>query len=106
MINWGDGSSSAGVIEAVPGGEWVVGSHTYAGSGPFTITVTVHDDSGFTVTSSAQAFDPPATPAGPLHHRRHGVAPRHHKSGPLKAHHKDVPVLAATLKHRRIQPVR
>jgi PAS domain S-box-containing protein len=80
-IDWGDGSSSAGIIEAVPGGEWVVGGHTYAGAGPFTITVTIHDDSGFTVATTTQAFDPPAGPAGPLHHRRHGLARAHHRSG-------------------------
>jgi streptogramin lyase len=87
-INWGDGTSSAGLIEAVPGGEWVVGSHTYAGSGPFTITVTVHDDSGPTVATTTQAFDPPAVPGGPLHGRRHGLARGHHQAGPSTAHHR------------------
>jgi streptogramin lyase len=86
-INWGDGTLSAGIIEAVPGGEWVVGSHTYAGSGPFAITVTVHDDGGSTVTTTTQAFDPPGVPAGPLHHRRHGPARAHHRTGPSTAHH-------------------
>jgi hypothetical protein len=66
-----------------------VGSHTYAAAGPFKITVTVHDDSGFTVAATTQAFDPPTTPAGPLHHRSHGVA-RRQKTGHVSPHHKDV----------------
>jgi streptogramin lyase len=95
MIAWGDGTAStAGTIEAIPGGDWVIGSHTYATSGPFTITVTVHDAGGLTVPTTTTAFDPPGTapvqnagsstvptansasvpaavdvPAGPLHHR-------------------------------------
>jgi streptogramin lyase len=81
-INWGDGTTSTGIIEAVPGGNWVVGSHKYAGSGPFNIRLTVHDDSGFTVATTAQAFDPPAGPAGPLHHRRHVVSRAPHRSDP------------------------
>ncbi len=102
MIAWGDGTAStAGTIEAIPGGDWVIGSHTYATSGPFTITVTVHDASGLTVPTTTTAFDPPGTapvqnagsstvpttnstpvpaavavPAGPLHHR-HRDAHRH-----------------------------
>src|SRR5262249_34944545 len=91
-INWGDGTSSVGLIEAGPGGEWVVGSHAYARSGPFTITVTVRDDSGFTVTTTTQASDPPKVPAGPMHHRRHGPARAHHpKAGPSAAHHRAGP---------------
>src|SRR5262249_49472858 len=86
-INWGDGTSSAGLIEAVPGGDWVVGSHTYAASGSFTITVTVRDDSGVTVAATTQAFDPPAAPAGPLLHRRHGLPRRHHKIAPSTSRH-------------------
>jgi hypothetical protein len=86
-INWGDGTSSAGLVEAIPGGDWVVGNHTYAGSGPLTITVTVHDDSGFTVATTTQASDPPAVPGGPLHHRHHRPAHGHHKKGRSTAHH-------------------
>jgi hypothetical protein len=85
-IDWGDGTSSAGLIEAVPGGEWVVGTHTYGGSGPFTIIVTIHDDSGSVVTATTQAFDPPAGPAGPLPHRRHGLARAQHKPTPSATH--------------------
>src|SRR5262249_34937011 len=101
-INWGDGTSSVGLIEAVPvreGGGWVVGSHAYAGSGPFTITVTVRDDSGFTVTTTTQASDPPMVPAGPMHHRRHGPARApHHRAGPSAAHHPARPGHSASRK--------
>jgi hypothetical protein len=85
-INWGDNTPvTAGTIEAIPGGAWVVGTHMYVGSGPYTITVTVHDDGRAVVTATATAFDPPArtngpmagaprtlvsVPAGPRHHWR------------------------------------
>jgi hypothetical protein len=73
-INWGDGTAATvGTIAAVPGGAWVVGSHTYAGTGPYTITVTVHDDGGAVVATTTSAYDPPA---GPRHHGRRRV--HHH----------------------------
>jgi streptogramin lyase len=84
-INWGDGTTTtAGTIEAIPGGNWVVGSHTYTGSGPFKITVTVQDDGGFTVTTTTTAFDPPGVPAGPLHHG-HGRTARRPRRLPFSA---------------------
>jgi hypothetical protein len=89
-IDWGDHTSpTAGMVEAVPGGAWVVGTHPYADVGPFTVTVIVTDDSGATVSTTATSYDPPAgssrravgrhstpvgVPAGPLHH----VRPRPH----------------------------
>jgi hypothetical protein len=85
-INWGDGTSSTGVVETIPGGDWVVGSHRYAGAGPYTITVRIRDDSGLTATTTAQAFDPPARPAGPLHHRQHRPARPHHRPGHSGGH--------------------
>jgi streptogramin lyase len=64
-INWGDRSATTtGTIEAIEGGAWVVGSHTYTGLGPYTVTVTVHDDGGAVVTATATAYDPPARAAG------------------------------------------
>jgi streptogramin lyase len=97
-INWGDGTSSAGLVEAIPGGEWVVGSHTYASSGAFTITVTVHDDSGSTVMTTTQALAPPAVPAGPLHRGRHGLGRARHKTGPSTTRHRGGSGHAAILK--------
>jgi hypothetical protein len=53
-INWGDGSSSAGVVSASGGGFVVSGSHVYADDGGgHAITVTVTDDGGSTVSSTA-----------------------------------------------------
>jgi hypothetical protein len=67
-INWGDGTKpTTGTVAAVPGGDWVVGNHTYANSGPYTITITVKEGA-ITVVATALAFDPPALPAGPRHH--------------------------------------
>ncbi len=86
-ITWGDGTTAtAGTIEAIPGGAWVVGSHTYAGAGPYTITVTVHDNDGFTVSATTTAFDPPGAnvPAGPRHHGRHGARQFHRPAGHRK----------------------
>ena len=40
-IDWGDGTISAGTIEAVDGVIMVTGTHTYAAVGTFTVTVTV-----------------------------------------------------------------
>jgi hypothetical protein len=105
-INWGDGTSSVGLIEAVPGGEWVVGSHAYAGSGPFTITVSVRDDGGSTVATTTQAFDPPAIPGGPMHHRHHGLARAHHQAGPSAAHHRAGPGHSAIGKAKGPRPIR
>jgi streptogramin lyase len=79
-INWGDGSkATAGTVAAIPGGDWVVGNHTYAKSGPYTITVTVKEG-GLTVVGTAEAFDPPGGPGGPLHHAHRGKSRVHHRS--------------------------
>ncbi len=40
-INWGDGNSSTGTIAGSSGSFTVSGSHTYGGSGSFTVVVTV-----------------------------------------------------------------
>jgi hypothetical protein len=57
-INWGDNSTSAGVISGPnAGGVFTVqGSHTYAQTGTYTITVTIHHDTAAdaTATSTAQ----------------------------------------------------
>jgi streptogramin lyase len=60
VIDWGDNTAAtAGTISAVPGGNQVIGSHTYISDGPFMITVTVTDVGTGTVTTTTTAFDPP-----------------------------------------------
>ena len=72
-INWGDGTKpTTGTVAAIPGGDWVVGNHTYAKSGPYTITITVKEGA-FTVVATALAFDPPAVPRGPSRHFHRGT---------------------------------
>jgi len=56
QIVWGDGQSSAGVIQATSeGGFDVVGSHTYAEEGNYTIRVTIQDRGGSTASVTATA---------------------------------------------------
>ncbi len=48
-INWGDGTSSAGLVvpdATIPSTFSVLGSHTYLDSGPFTVTTTILDNGG------------------------------------------------------------
>jgi hypothetical protein len=72
-INWGDGTTSVGVVTAVPGGFAVSGSHSF-GQGVFTITTSIADAGGATaVATSTFTADltPPDTTAlviGTLHH--------------------------------------
>src|SRR5271166_4907566 len=41
-VDWGDGTMpTAGTVKTIPGGNWVVGNQTYAGCGPYMITVAV-----------------------------------------------------------------
>jgi hypothetical protein len=52
-INWGDASTSAGVVTGPVGGPFTVsGTHTYATLGNHTITVSISDDGGSTATAS------------------------------------------------------
>jgi hypothetical protein len=53
-ITWGDGTTSTGTVASGGGGSFVAtGTHTAADGGGHAITVTVNDDGGSTVTSSA-----------------------------------------------------
>jgi beta-glucosidase len=67
-IDWGDGSAAtAGTVTSTGGGGFAVtGSHTYAASGPFTITTTISDNAPFaggqsTTTTSATVAKPSLT---------------------------------------------
>lgn len=51
-IHWGDGTTSAGTIS---GHFAVTGSHTYASTGTRTISVTIHDAGGASVTATSKA---------------------------------------------------
>jgi hypothetical protein len=62
-IDWGDHSaSSPGTISGTPAGFAVSGSHTYASSGKFTVTVTITDAGGArTVATSTATVSTTAT---------------------------------------------
>jgi len=51
-INWGDATTSAGVVAGGSGSFTVSGTHTYTTSGPFTVTVTLADDPPGTATAT------------------------------------------------------
>ena len=54
-INWGDGTTTAGTVGpgADPGTFTVVGGHTYAEGGPYTLTVTVVSTGGSTAVGAS-----------------------------------------------------
>jgi Arylsulfotransferase (ASST) len=56
-ISWADGSSSTGTLSGPDGGPFTVsGRHTYASTGKFNITTTVHDAGGRTVSTSCPSL--------------------------------------------------
>jgi hypothetical protein len=61
-IDWGDGSTSSGVVGASEGSFFVSGSHTYAAAGSPAVKVIVTDDGAMsaTINSSATVAVPPA----------------------------------------------
>ncbi len=64
-INWGDSSSSTGVVTVAGSGAYTVsGAHTYATTGIFTITTTIHDVGGSTATSSCNTVGFAFAPGG------------------------------------------
>jgi hypothetical protein len=51
-IDWGDGTTSAGTITALPGGGFAVsGDHEYKRKGTYSVTVDIADDGGSTATA-------------------------------------------------------
>jgi parallel beta-helix repeat protein len=55
-ISWGDGRTSAGTVSANGGGFSVAGTHSYASSGPYTVTVSIADVGGSTATATSLAL--------------------------------------------------
>ena len=75
VINWGDGTISAGIETALAGGGFaVVGTHSYAAAGSYQISAAVTDATGREVTDFAAAN---VAPTGPT---VSGVSPA---TGPL-----------------------
>lgn len=67
-INWGDATTSGGVVSGGGGSFAVSGTHTYGASGTFPVTVTLTDDAPGTATATVQstaavAINPLAVPA-------------------------------------------
>jgi hypothetical protein len=64
-INWGDGTTSAGVAQTAGSGNWIVknvGSHAYAEEGSYTVSTTIQDVDGapaITAAISAVISDAP-----------------------------------------------
>ena len=56
VVNWGDGQSSAATIAPnSAGGFFVLGDHTYAQPGTFTVSATISDDQGHSVADTTTA---------------------------------------------------
>ena len=63
LIEWGDGTSSAGSITEANGSGSVTGSHTYSAAGVYTITITLTDTDGGVDSETFQyvvVYDPSA----------------------------------------------
>jgi hypothetical protein len=67
-IDWGDGTTSPGMVVLSGGTYRVLGSHTYGGAGHFTVTVTLREDAPgaapTTVTAAADIASPPLVGSG------------------------------------------
>ncbi len=56
LVNWGDGQSSTAAVAPNPaGGFFVLGDHTYAQPGTFTVSTTISDDQGHSVADTTTA---------------------------------------------------
>jgi hypothetical protein len=53
LIDWGDGTTTAGTVSGPTGGPWTVsGNHTYAIAQPFTVRVTINGPAGASATAT------------------------------------------------------
>ena len=57
LVNWGDGTTTAGVVSGAAGNYSVSGVHAYADEGSFTVTTTFFENSnaGFTINTNSTA---------------------------------------------------
>lgn len=69
-IDWGDGTTSAGTVQANPGGWYdVIGTHTYTDPGTYTLSITITDPAGndsVAISATATVSNPAVVPAGGL----------------------------------------
>src|SRR5205807_1269578 len=54
-VDWGDGQTTLGTVQANGGGFDVLGEYVYAAVGTYTVTVTVADPGGATATATSTA---------------------------------------------------
>ncbi len=71
VINWGDGQSSSGtIVSGGSAGFLVVGDHTYATPGLFSVSTTITNDEGMTVSDTSTA-----SVSTPIRARGEAIAP-------------------------------
>lgn len=64
-INWGDGTSTAGIVSSAGGGHYAVGgAHTFPSVGRFTLTTTIRDVGGSIGTASCSTIGFSFAPGG------------------------------------------
>jgi hypothetical protein len=82
-INWGDNTHSAAVVRALGGGTFsITGTHTYAESGNYTLTVTTVDPDPL----NSRMVNAVACPgSGNDHPESHLLPAQHEPSGPSSA---------------------
>jgi hypothetical protein len=54
-ISWGDGNTSLGTVSAIAGGFSIMGTHTYAEEGPYSVTVSIADAGGASSSTGGTA---------------------------------------------------